>query len=118
MIRRAIPVLHVSNTARALWFYCHDLGFRLEFEHRPQGVIEDPCFAGISRDGVWLHLSSFSGDGVSGAVANLMVDNVDRLYAEFKARHVRIDVSPIDQSWGNREMYVKDADGNCLRFIA
>ena len=47
-----------------------------------------------------------------------MVDNVDRLYAEFKARHVRIDVSPIDQSWGNREMYVKDADGNCLRFIA
>lgn len=118
MIRRAIPVLHVTNTAQALRFYCHSLGFRLEFEHRPEGVSGDPCYAGISRDGVWLHLSSFSGDGVAGTVANLMVDNVDRFYAEFKARHVQIDVSPVDQSWGNREMYVKDVDGNCLRFIA
>ena len=118
MIRRAIPVLHVANAAKALRFYCRDLGFRLEFEHRPEGVNEDPCYMGISRDGVWLHLSSFSGDGVAGAVTNLMVDNVDKFFAEFKARHVHIDVPPVDQSWGSREMCVKDEDGNCLRFIA
>ena len=118
MIRRAIPVLHVASGAKALRFYCHDLGFRLEFEHHPHGATGDPCYMGISRDGVWLHLSSFSGDGVAGAVTNLMVDNVDRFYAEFKARRVHIDVPPVDQSWGSREMYVKDADGNCLRFIA
>jgi len=47
-----------------------------------------------------------------------MVDNVDSLYSEFTAKHVHIDVPPVDQSWGSREMYVKDADGNCLRFIA
>jgi hypothetical protein len=31
---------------------------------------------------------------------------------------VHIEVPPVDQSWGSREMYVKDGDGNCLRFIA
>jgi uncharacterized glyoxalase superfamily protein PhnB len=117
MIRRAIPVLHVTNAAKALNFY-HELGFQLEFEHHPQDASGDPCYMGISRDGVWLHLSSFAGDGAAGAVANLMVDDVDSLYSEFTAKHVHIDVPPVDQSWGSREMYVKDADGNCLRFIA
>ena len=118
MIRRAIPLLHVSNAQNALQFYCRGLGFQLEFEHRPQGVTADPCYMGVSRDGVWLYLSSFPGDGVAGTVANLMVDNVDRLFAEFTAKHVDIDTPPVDQSWGSREMYVKDADRNCLRFIA
>lgn len=118
MIRRAVPLLHVSNAQSALNFYCHGLGFQLEFEHRPEGVTADPCYMGVSRDGVWLHLSSFPGDGVAGSVANLMVDNVDRLQAEFEAKHVAIDTPPVDQSWGTREMYVKDEDRNCLRFIA
>ena len=118
MIRRAIPVMHVANAARAQSFYCHALGFQLQFEHRPEGVAEDPCYMGLSRDGVWLHLSSFSGDGVTGAVVNLMVDDVDRFYTEFTAKHVHVDVPPVNQRWGSREMYVKDEDGNCLRFIA
>jgi uncharacterized glyoxalase superfamily protein PhnB len=118
VIRRAIPLLHVSNAAAAVEFYCRGLGFQLEFEHRPEGVTTDPCYMGVSRDGVWLHLSSFSGDGTAGAVANLMVDNVDRFYEEYTARQIVIDTPPVDQSWGSREMYVKDADGNCLRYIA
>lgn len=118
MICRAIPLLHVTNSAEALKFYCHGLGFQLEFEHRPDGVTTDPCYLGISRDGVWLHLSSFPGDGAGGAVANLMVDDVDRFYEEFQAKHVPIDTPPVDETWGSREMYVKDADRNCLRFIA
>lgn len=118
MIRRAIPLLHITNSAEAVKFYCHGLGFQLEFEHRPEGVKDDPCYLGVSRDGVWLHLSSFSGDGVVGGVANLMVDNVDNLYAEFQAKHVPIVVPPVDQTWGSREMYVKDRDGNSLRYIS
>ena len=118
MINRAIPLVHVTNAAAALKFYCHGLGFQLQFEHRPEGVTTDPCYLGITRDGVWLHLSSFSGDGVSGGVVNLMVDDVDKLYEELTAKQVQIDTPPVDQTWGTREMYVKDADGNCLRFIA
>ena len=117
MIREAIPLLHVSNAAAAQSFYCGLLGFKLEFAHRPQGVDADPCYLGISRDGVWILLSSFSGDGVTGGVVNLLVDDVDALHRDFVGKGVAIDTPPVDQSWGNREMYVKDADRNSLRFL-
>ncbi len=118
MIKLAIPLLHVSNSAAAEDFYCNRLGFRRGFAHRGDEAKADPCYMGVSRDGVWLHLSSFSGDGVSGGVVNLLVDDVDALHAEFVAKGVRIDVAPVDQTWGTREMYVKDADGNCVRFMS
>jgi uncharacterized glyoxalase superfamily protein PhnB len=113
----AIPLLHVSNSVAAEAFYCGKLGFVREFAHRADDVKSDPCYMGISRDGVWIHVSSFSGDGLSGGVANLIVDDVDSLHAEFMTKGVRIDVAPVDQTWGSREMYVKDSDGNCIRFI-
>ena len=72
---------------------------------------------GLTRDGVWLHLSSFSGDGVSGGVVYVVVDDVDAMHAELLTKGVRIDTGPIDQTWGNREMYVKDSDGNSIRFV-
>jgi catechol 2,3-dioxygenase-like lactoylglutathione lyase family enzyme len=62
-------------------------------------------------------LSSFSGDGVAGGVVNLIVDDVDAIHEELVAKDVPIDLAPTDQTWGNREMYVKDADGNSVRFI-
>ncbi|MCI0406704.1 MAG: VOC family protein [candidate division Zixibacteria bacterium] len=117
MLKFAIPVLHISNSGEAEEFYCIRLGFKKEFANRPDEKKTEPCYMGISRDGVWLHLSSFPGDGVSGGVANLYVDDVDALFAEFIAKGVKIDLKPTDQSWGTREMYVKDADGNCLRFV-
>jgi len=116
MIKLAIPVLHVSDTAAARRFYCDQLGFHFEFAYRPDGVKDDPCYMGASRDGVWLHLSSFSGDGVPGGVANFLVNDVDQLHAEFLAKGVPIAVGPVDQTWGNREMYLRDADGNSIRF--
>jgi catechol 2,3-dioxygenase-like lactoylglutathione lyase family enzyme len=117
MIKVAVPLLHVSNAAAALAFYCDKLGFKLQFQHRPPGIANDPCYVGVSRDAVWINLSSFSGDGVAGGVVNLMVDDVDKLHQEFVAKGIRIDSGPVDQSWGSREMYVKDEDSNCLRFI-
>jgi catechol 2,3-dioxygenase-like lactoylglutathione lyase family enzyme len=109
MIKTAIPLLHVASSLSAEDFYCNKLGFRKEFAYRSNDTNADPCYMGISRDGVWLHVSSFPGDGV--------VDDVDALHAEFAAKGVGIDLEPFDQTWGNREMYVRDADGNCLRFI-
>jgi uncharacterized glyoxalase superfamily protein PhnB len=116
MFKAAVPVFHISNSAEALKFYCEKLGFRHEFSHRAIEAQADPCYSGVSRDGIWLHLSSFSGDAVVGGVANIIVENVDTLHSEFVANEVTIDVEPVNQTWGSREMYVKDSDGNCLRF--
>ena len=117
MIKLAIPLVHVSDSAAAEDFYCNRLGFRREFAYRVDDAMPDPCFMGLTRDGVWLHVSSFSGDGVAGGVVGLIVDDVDAVHAELAAKGVRIDTGPVDQTWGTREMYVKDADGNSIRFI-
>jgi len=117
MLRFAIPVLHVTSSVAAEEFYCGPLGFETQFVHRPDPTKTDPCYLGVSRDGVRLHLSSFSGDGAAGGVVFLAVDDVDALHAELLSRGVAIDTAPVDQTWGNREMYVRDADRNSLRFI-
>jgi uncharacterized glyoxalase superfamily protein PhnB len=117
VLKLAIPLVHVSNSAAAEEFYCNRLGFRREFAHRGDETKPDPCYLGLSRDGIWIHVSSFSGDGVAGGVVNLLVENVDVLHAELVAKGVCIDVGPVDQTWGTREMYVRDSDRNCIRFI-
>jgi len=115
VLRAAIPVLHVTSSVEAEQFYGKSLGFKQDFAYRPFGGA-DPCYMGFSRGSVSLHVSSFSGDGVSGGVVFVEVDDVELLHKELLARDVPIDTGPIDQSWGNREMYVKDADRNSIRF--
>jgi len=63
-----------------------------------------------------LHLSSHAGDGVAGGAVYFIAASVDELHAEFKARGVLIHIAPVDQTWGMREMYVRDPDGNSVRF--
>jgi len=102
LIKVAIPLVHVNSSVVAEEFYCTRLGFRREFAHRGDEAKADPCYTGVSRDGVWLHVSSFSGDGVSGGVVNLIVEDVDALHAEFVGKGVRIDTGPVDQTWGEQ----------------
>lgn len=116
MFRRAIPVLHVTSSIAAEHFY-NALGFSQRFAYRPDEPKPDPCYMGLERDGVVFHISSFIGDGVSGGVATFIVDDLDALHAELLDQQVRIDVEPTDQSWDNREMYVRDPDRNSIRFV-
>ncbi len=106
----ALPLVHVSSSVVAEAFYCGQLGFEKESEYRPDPRWPDPAFLSLARE-------SFSGDGVAGGVVGFAVRDVDALHAEFVARDVQIVLPPTDQTWGNREMYVRDADGNSLRFL-
>ena len=117
MFKRAIPVLHVSSSVDAEHYYCIGLGFRRDFAYRPHETKMDPCYLGLSRDGVILHVSSFPGDGNrSGSVVNVLVDDIDALHTDLVARSIAIDLPPTDQTWGEREMYLRDPDGNQIRF--
>lgn len=115
---QAIPVLHITEAEAAEAFYCGMLGFRLEFEARASEAKRDPCYMGVSRDGAMVHLSSHAGDGMLGGVVLLLCDDVDSLHAEFVARGAQIHLAPVDQTWGMRELYVRDPDRNSVRFSA
>src|SRR2546423_53928 len=115
MLKIAIPVLHVTSSIAAEDFYCRQLGFHRDYAYRPFGGT-DPCYMGLSRDEARFHVSSFAGDAVAGGVIYLLVDDVDSIHKELVAKGVAIDTGPINQDWGNREMYVKDADRNSIRF--
>ncbi len=64
-----------------------------------------------------MHVSSFSVDGVAGGVVMILVDNLDALHWELVYKNVPIELPPTDQIWGNREMYLRDADRNSIRFV-
>lgn len=114
---QSIPLLHVTSAEAAEAYYCGQLGFTRAWSYAPSAPAPDPAYLGLERDGVPLHVSSFSGDGVAGNVASFRVRDVDALHAEFAAKGVTFELEPHDQTWGNREMYLRDADQNSLRFI-
>lgn len=116
MIHRAIPVLSVTNSSNAEDYYCRVLGFEKKFAYRPDPSRSDPCYLGVARDGVVLHLHSFKPERAGMTDAFLFVDSVDALYAEFMARGATSHMSPTNQTWGGREIGIRDPDGNVLVF--
>jgi uncharacterized glyoxalase superfamily protein PhnB len=116
VIKSSVPIIRVRSSLAAERFYCEGLGFRREFIYRADPAKEDPCYMGLARDGARLHVSSFGGDGVVGSAVYLYVEDVDGLYREVEGRGVEAEMGPTDQDWGTREIYVRDPDGNCLRF--
>lgn len=118
-----IPTIRCSNMRASLAFYTGVLDFE-----RVDGDDElgDPSFSVLLRDGDQLFLSSHRGDGMFGQAVVVTTGDVDALFRKFRARGLRtpgdpdapqqVHDGPIDQSWGTREFYIDDPDGNTLRF--
>ena len=99
----------------------------LDFE-RVDGddTLDDPSFSVLARGRAYIFLSSHRGDGEFGQAIAVLSDNVDALFHKFRKRGLvtpgnpdapqMVHEGPIDQSWGTREFYIDDADGNTLRF--
>src|SRR3954470_12990030 len=85
MITSAIPVIAVSDSDRSEDYYCRVLGFQKMFAYRPDQSLRDPCYLGVARDGVWLHLQSFKRERAGMTDAFLWVDDVDQLHDEISA---------------------------------
>ncbi len=110
-----VPLFRVSDMETALTFYCEKLGFQKRSEYRPHAGPE-PAYVVIQHGETGLHLSSFSGDGQTGGRAVVYCDDVDAMHRELGERGVDVGPEPMDQSWGDREMYISDPDGNQLRY--
>jgi catechol 2,3-dioxygenase-like lactoylglutathione lyase family enzyme len=101
----AIPVLHVSDAARAVEWY-RRLGYDEEWTHRFEPGL--PAFVSLARDGAArLFLSEHRGDASPDTLVYLRVSDVDAVAKEFS-------VAVVDQPWG-REAHLSDPDSNRLR---
>lgn len=117
--RRTEPILRISDMATALTFYLRILDFQL---CDPKATPVEPVVA-VTAAGATLVLSAY--DGTPRIPVNILVEeDIDALFHKFLSRGLvtpgnpdsPVHEGPLDQSWGSREFYVNDPDGNTLRF--
>ena len=110
-----IPTFRCRDLARSVSFYTATLDF--EF------ALVTPNYAVLTRDGDELHLEL--DPNPPRQIAAVLIADPDATYATFRARGLPpsdkpdspVHHGPLDQSWGTREFYVDDPDGNTLRFV-
>ena len=115
------PMMRCRDIRASVVFYTTILDFE-----RTDGD-DDPAehdFITLSRGGDQLALAC--DDGVFGTVVVVATPDVDAAFRLFRRRGLRtpgnpdapmqVHEGPIDQTWGMREFYVEDPDGNTLRF--
>ena len=117
---RAIPIVRCSNVRNSLAFYTNLLGFEKKYpDARDTDWVID-----LVQDGAEIQLSQHSGDGEFGSAIQIRVTDVDSLFQKYLERGLDtsghenspVHCRPTDQTWGIREFYVTDGDGNTLRF--
>ena len=121
-----LPTVRCRNMKTSLAFYTGVLDFE-RVDSDSDDHLADPSFSTLSRNGDRLLLSSHGGDGEFGQAIVVTTDDVDAVVRKFRKRGLltpgnpnapeKVHEGPIDQSWGTREFYVDDPDGNTLRFI-
>jgi catechol 2,3-dioxygenase-like lactoylglutathione lyase family enzyme len=112
-----IPVVRCRDMRRSLAFYTGVLDFvRVDDD-------DGSSYAVVARAGDQMFLSTGTGDGEFGQAIVIMTEDLDALWDKFKsrglvapAREGPVHQGPTDQTWGTREFYVDDPDGNTLRF--
>lgn len=117
---RVVPVIRCSNVMRSLPFYTCVLDFQKKY---PEANDADWVIDLVHGDAE-IQLSQHAGDGAFGCAINIRVENVDDLFRKYVERGLQttghddspVHHGPVDQTWGIREFYVTDVDGNTLRF--
>lgn len=116
-----IPTVRCQRIEASVAFYTTVLDFECVDDTRE---LRDPCFCTLRRGDDVLFLSSHAGDGQFGQALVVITDDVDGVFRTLRERGLRtpanpespIHEGPTDQTWGTREFYVTDPDGNTLRF--
>jgi catechol 2,3-dioxygenase-like lactoylglutathione lyase family enzyme len=116
-----IPMMRCRDMRASVAFYTGILDFeRTDANDDP----EEHDFITLARGGDQLALSH--DDGVFGTVVVIATSDVDAAFRLYRGRGLRtpgnpdaptqVHEGPIDQTWGTREFYLEDPDGNTLRF--
>ena len=116
---KIIPLLKVSDMQAAIRHYSEVLDFVMTC---PEDTVDSPV-VDLGHEEMEFQITTYESDRLFGSVIYVWVDDVDSLFSKYKGRGLNtnrpnspVHQGPIDQSWGRREFYVTDANGNTLRF--
>jgi catechol 2,3-dioxygenase-like lactoylglutathione lyase family enzyme len=104
-----IPILRVNSLTVSVRYYVDVLGFKVDW-----GGEVDSTFASVSRDGRPIMLSQGE-QGQPGSWLWIGVEDIEPLFAEYRAKGVKFREQPTNYPWAY-EMKIEDPDGHVLRF--
>ena len=118
---KIIPLFKCRNLKDAIDFYTGVLDFKLKYADT---LANNWGGADLVNEDAELQLTTYESDSLYGSVVNVWVDDVDSRFAKYLERGLDIShkkdspvhQGPLNQTWGTREFYVTDSDGNTLRF--
>ena len=113
-------MLAVKSAKRSAECYRDLYGFKVVFIFETEEV-GHPCYAVVRRGAAEIHFESYKGNepnpnNPDKCGVYVMVDDVDRIYDEFKERNIETVWKPTNQDYGIRDFKVFDPDGYQLLF--
>jgi uncharacterized glyoxalase superfamily protein PhnB len=116
MFPSAVPEIPAASVDKAAAYYLKTLGFTFDWGDEQGGI------AGISRGNCRLFITNGSFRKSYGNTSPILFwlnveskEEVDELFAEWKAAGAKIVSEPKDKPWKLREFMAADLDGNFIR---
>ena len=115
-----IPIFRCASMGDSIRFYTQVLDFELFAD-----ASADDWVVPLRNGDAALLLTCLEGDQVARVNVNVLVEDVDFLFKKYTQRGLDqshrtespVHLGPTNQTWGSREFYVTDSDGNTLRFV-
>ncbi|EDP71954.1 bleomycin resistance protein [Flavobacteriales bacterium ALC-1] len=116
-LKQIHPVLPVKDVTKAVDYYVNKLGFKLAFKD----TTDEHGYAGVSRDGIEMHLQWHDEKeweiGVDRPMLRIYVEGIEALYEEYKKLNVFHEQTSLKETpWGTKEFAFYSIYGNGLTF--
>ena len=117
---KIIPLLKVRDMRAAIKYYTEVLDFCITW---PEDTFDSPV-VDLGHEEMELQITTHESEWLFGSIVYVYTTDVDTLFDKYKSRGLDttakpdspVHQGPLNQTWGRREFYVTDADGNTLRF--
>ena len=118
-VKMAVPILPAADVAASLAWWTGICGFKENFRDSTP-----PNYAGINRDGTFIHLARVSDPAVAKIVGDqtmlrIVVDDVAAFFAEYQERSGKVHPNGAlaRKPWGSLEFSTIDPNGVCVTFL-
>lgn len=113
--KQTIPIVRIFDVEKAKDFYCHFLGFQIDWEHHFDD--ESPAYIQVSRAGMTLHLSEHHGDCTPGSTVFVWMTGIEAFHQEITSKGYRYNRPGIEETFYDAKcVQVTDPFNNRIRF--